>query len=84
MITLQELRRPRVCGLVVFDTLLALIGLIVILTIAWKVHFSKLPYMNFVIVSFLILFPLAIFSHILVGVDTTLNYKLGLSDKPKE
>ena len=84
MITLQELRRPRVCGLVVFDTLLALIGLVVILTIAWKVHFRKLPYMNFVIVSFLILFPLAIFSHILVGVNTTLNYNLGLSDKPKE
>ncbi len=81
---LQELRRPRVCGLVVFDTLLALIGLVVILTIAWKVHFRKLPYMNFVIVSFLILFPLAIFSHILVGVNTTLNYNLGLSDKPKE
>ena len=81
---LQELRRPRVCGLVVFDTLLALIGLVVILTIAWKVHFRKLPYMNFVIVSFFILFPLAIFSHILVGVNTTLNYNLGLSDKPKE
>ena len=84
MITLQELRRPRVCGLVVFDTLLALIGLVVILTIAWKVHFRKLPYMNFLIVSFLILFPLAIFSHILVGVNTTLNYNLGLSGKPNE
>ena len=84
MLTLQELRRPRVCGLVVFDTILALIGLVVILSIAWKVHFSKLPYINFAVVSFLILFPLAIFSHILVGVDTTLNYNLGLSGKPKE
>ncbi len=84
MTTLQDLRRPRVCGLVVFDTLLALIGLVVILTIAWKVHFGKLPYMNFVVVAFLILFPLAIFSHILVGVNTTLNYNLGLSGKPNE
>ena len=29
---LQNLRRPHVCGLVVFDTLLALIGLVIVLT----------------------------------------------------
>ncbi len=79
---LQNLRRPRICGIVVFDTVLALIGLIIVLIIAWKVHFSKLPFMNFVAVSVFILFPLAIFSHILVGVNTTLNYNLGLSYKP--
>ena len=81
---LQNLRRPRVCGLVVFDTLLALIGLAIVFTIAWKVHFSELPYRNFVVVTILLLFPLAIFSHILVGVNTTLNYHLGLSYKPDE
>jgi len=80
--SLQNLRRPRVCGLVVFDTLLALIGLIIVFIIAWKVYFSKLPFMNFVAVSVFILFPLAIFSHILVGVNTHLNYNLGLSYKP--
>ncbi len=79
---LKTVRLPRVCGLVVFDTLVALIGLVIILIIAWKVHFRTLPLGNFVAVSLLILFPLAIFSHILAGVNTPLNYKLGLSYQP--
>ena len=80
--TLQSLRRFRVCGIVVFDTLLALIGLVIIFTIAWKFHFSKLSYGNFVVASVLLVLPIAIFSHILVGTNTNLNYKLGLSYKP--
>ncbi len=79
---LQSLRRFRVCDLVVFDTLLAVIGLVIVFTIAWKIHFSKLPYGNFVIASVLLVLPIAIFSHILVGTNTTLNYNLGLSYNP--
>lgn len=80
--TLQDLRRFRVCGIAMFDTFLALIGLIGIVTIAWKVHFNKLSYINFLVVAILLVFPLAIFSHVLVGVNTSLNYDLGLSYKP--
>ena len=81
---LKEIRSRRIFGIALFDLVSAIIGTVIILLIAkWK-WFPKLKTVNFVAAGVLLAVPLGIFFHIIVGRDTTLNYKLGLSGEPKE
>lgn len=81
---LKEIRSHRIFGVAIFDLITALIGTVIILLIAkWK-WFPHLKTVNFVLAGVLLAIPLGIFFHILIGRDTTLNYKLGLSNKPKK
>ena len=81
---IKKLRSHRIFGIALFDLILALIGTIIIFLIAkWK-WFPHLKAINFVIAAVLLTIPLGIFFHVIIGRDTTLNYKLGLSNKPKD
>jgi len=81
---LKEIRSRRIFGIALFDLILAIVGAVLILLIAkWK-WFPHLNTLNFVVAGILLAIPLGIFVHIIVGKDTTLNYKLGLSNEPKE
>jgi NADH:ubiquinone oxidoreductase subunit 3 (subunit A) len=51
--------------------------------IAWRVHFKELDWWKFLIAAILVTMPLSITFHALFGVNTKLNYELGLSNKPK-
>ena len=81
--SIQELRKYRILGLSIFDLTSSIIGMIILFLILWKWHFKKLKYSNFVIAASLLAIPFGIVIHIIFGVNTTLNYKLGLSYKPK-
>jgi len=80
---LKKIRSHRILGIALFDLLLAIVGTVIILLIAkWK-WFPGLKNVNFVIAGILLAIPLGIFFHIIIGKNTTLNYKLGLSKKPR-
>ena len=80
--SIQTLRSWRLWNIALFDLIVGLVGTVILMLILWKVHFSKLHWLNFVIAGILLTIPLGIFFHILFGVNTQLNYRLGLSDKP--
>ena len=80
---MNNLRQYKIFGLAAFDLILAILGMLVIFLIAKRVHFPKLPVWPFVAAAVLLTLPVAITFHILFGVNTALNYKLGLSGKPQ-
>ena len=81
---LKEIRSHRVFGVALFDLILAFVGTVLILLIArWK-WFPRLNALNFVLAGILLAVPLGIFFHIIIGRDTALNYKLGLSNNPEK
>jgi uncharacterized membrane protein len=53
--------------------------MIIVFTMAWKTHFQKLKLKNFIIAALILSIPVAITIHIIFGINTKLNYKLGLS-----
>ncbi len=81
---LKKIRSYRIFGIALFDLTLAIVGTVVIVLIAKRIWFPRLKVLNFVIAGVLLAIPLGIFVHILFGRDTTLNYKLGLSNAPKD
>jgi len=84
MVSLTELRSCRIFGSAVFDFVASVVGVVIVLLIAkyFRDNLKDLPIVNFVFISFVLALPLGIFVHILFGVNTALNYKLGLSQKP--
>lgn len=81
--SIQELRSHKIFGLAIFDLTLSFIGVIIIFLLAWRIHFRNLDWWRFVIAAILVTIPIGIVFHVLFDVDTELNYRLGLSDKPK-
>lgn len=76
-----SIRKYRIFGIAIFDTVLALIGLVGLFLLArWK-HFPNLSIWPFIITGIILTIPIGIFFHVLFGVNTTLNYRLGLSEK---
>lgn len=71
--SLEELRSYRIQEIAIFDVIIAILAIEIILYLM-QVHATGL--------SILLVFPLGIITHYILGIDTTLNYKLGLSDKP--
>ncbi len=83
MSTITNLRKPKIFGLAVFDLVVGMIGTVVIFLGMWRWHFPKLNPWHFVIAAILLTVPIGIVFHIIFGVDTALNSKLGLSEAPK-
>ncbi len=79
---LIKLRSYRIFGIALFDLIIAIIGTILILLLARFKWFPNLSITPFVLVGILLTIPLGIFFHIIFGVNTTLNYRLKLSNKP--
>lgn len=82
MNTLRWLRSFRIFNIALFDLILGILGTVLALLVARYYYFPTLPMKPFVWAGVLTTIPLGVFTHILFGVNTTLNYKLGLSHKP--
>lgn len=80
---ITSLRGPRVFGLAIFDITMASLGMVIIFLIARSYWYPRHSLWPFIIIALLVMFPIAIFTHVLFGINTELNYKLGLSDNPK-
>jgi hypothetical protein len=72
--TLSDLRRPRIFGIALFDLILSLIVVELLFRIIFKMKW----------IGLLLTIPIAILVHYLFNIPTTLNYYLGLSDKPSQ
>jgi hypothetical protein len=83
MSTIANLRKPKIFGLAVFDLVVAVIGMIAIFLVMWRWHFPTLNPWHFVLAAVLLTIPVGIVVHIIFGVDTALNSRLGLSEAPK-
>jgi hypothetical protein len=79
---IEQLRKYRIGGIALFDLITSMIGTVLLLLLARSIHHSQKPIRNYVLAGILLAVPLGIFVHVLIGKNTTLNYKLGLSDKP--
>jgi hypothetical protein len=82
----MDIRQFRIWDIAVFDLALAILGTLLLFLLARKMHFSRpgpLPALPFALAAVLLAIPLGIFAHVMFGVDTTLNYRLGLSHAPK-
>ena len=77
-----EIRKYRISGIALFDLILAFLGTIIIFLIVWKWKFPELNSWKFVIAAILLAIPIGIFFHVIFGINTTLNNRLGLSNKP--
>jgi ABC-type Fe3+-siderophore transport system permease subunit len=79
---IKQLRSHKIFGLAIFDIITSIIGMVIIFILFWKWHFSKLKVGNFILAGILLALPFGIIIHIIFGINTSLNYKLGLSNKP--
>jgi hypothetical protein len=79
-------RSNRFLGMSSFDLFLSIILSAVILTlsnmIVNKRRNKPVHYVNLLLIGAFSAIPLGIYFHALFGVDTFLNWKLGLSEKP--
>lgn len=80
--SIQKLREHKILGLAIFDLSISFIGIIIIFLISWKIHYKHLDWWKFVITAIIVTLPISITFHALFGVNTQLNYTLGLSNKP--
>ena len=77
------IRKYRLFNIAIFDVVASIIGIIIIFIIAKNKYYKNLQTKNFILAALVVTFPLAIFFHIIFGVNTQLNYELGLSNKPE-
>lgn len=80
--SIQSLRSHRIFGIALFDVISSMIGMIVLFIIFRQIHFKNLSVYPFIVAGILLAIPFGIIIHIMFGTDTTLNYLLGLSNKP--
>jgi hypothetical protein len=69
---IEDLRSYRICSIALFDVVLSIIAM------AWICSMNDISPMIGVISAI----PLGIINHYIFGINTQLNYKLGLSAKP--
>jgi hypothetical protein len=79
---MNQIRKYKIFGLAIFDLVSAILGMISIFIIIRTVRFPKLELWKFIIWAIIVTIPVGIVFHILLGVNTQLNYNLGLSYKP--
>ena len=85
MADINSIRSHRIFGIAIFDLVMSMVLLALFFVIIWYLRYREnLNVINFIIAGILLAIPLGIFFHVLFGVDTTLNYKLGLSNAPKK
>ena len=78
-----EIRKYKLFSLSIFDIVSAVIGMILLFLVIWKLYFNQLNIWNFIIAAIILTIPVGIVFHVIFGINSTLNYKLGLSNKPK-
>ena len=78
-----EIIKYKLFSLSIFDIVSAVIGMILLFLVIWKLYFNQLNIWNFIIAAIILTIPVGIVFHIIFGINSTLNYKLGLSNKPK-
>lgn len=79
MVSIEQLRKHRISEIALFDLIGSFILIISILLFFRHKYRNTMPIKNFVIVGFLITIPIGIFFHLIFGINTALNRKLGLS-----
>ena len=75
------LRKPRICGLALFDLSLTAIAAIGITAVVKKHNDVKFNFMN-VLIVFMILWIIGIILHIVFNQKTMSSYYLGVSEEP--
>lgn len=78
---MDVLRKPRICGLALFDLSLTAIAAIGISGYISKKNNESFNYMN-TLMAFMILWVIGIILHIAFNQKTMSSYYLGVSDKP--
>ena len=76
----QKLRETRLLGVALFDLVLAMIGMILLFILAWYYHFRNMAIWPFIIMAIILTVPIGIFFHVIFGIDTSINRRLGLSN----
>lgn len=84
MTSISNLRKYRIFGIAIFDLVTSMIGLVIVFLIFKHFHYPTLNILPFIIAGILLAIPLGIMFHILFGINSTLNYMLGLSNNPKQ
>lgn len=82
--SLKQLRSYRILNIAMFDVVTSIVFLAFIFIVAQRHYYPKLNWKKFIISATLLAIPIGIVFHILFGVNTQLNYIMGLSDKPKK
>jgi hypothetical protein len=77
---ISDLRKYKIFGLAIFDLVVGMIGMVILMLIFWKIRFSNLNPIYFILAGILITIPVGILFHVIFGVNTALNKKLGLSN----
>lgn len=72
MSTIELLRKPRILGITLFDLILTIV--------ITEYIFRYMGYKKYIGVLFSI--PIGIVTHWTLGINTTLNYYIGISQKP--
>ena len=78
----EELRKYKIFDLALFDLLVAMIFMISLFIVLWRLRYPNLDRRRFVITGILLTIPMGILFHVIFGINTELNYRLGLSNKP--
>tara|TARA_Y100000590_G_C15587954_1_gene964900 strand:- start:772 stop:1011 length:240 start_codon:yes stop_codon:yes gene_type:complete len=78
----MSIRQYRIFGIAIFDLVLGIIGMVTVFLIAKHYHFPNMKVAPFIIAAVILTIPVGMTFHIIFGVNSTLNYRLGLSNKP--
>ena len=81
--SVQNLRQHKFFGLAIFDLTLSFVFIISIFLLKWKNTWPNLNWFKFVIAAIIVTIPISVTFHVLFGVNTQLNYTLGLSGPPR-
>jgi hypothetical protein len=73
MSLIQTLRTPRIFDIALFDLILSIVAIEILFRYMWKVEYLGAA----------LAVPIGILIHALLGINTTLNYKLGISCPPE-
>ena len=77
------MKRVHLFGISIFDLLAAVVGMLVIFIVARYYHFKDMNLAPFIIAAVLLTIPVGIVFHVMFGVNTRINFLLGLSHAPK-
>lgn len=78
-----SIRKYRIFGIAIFDLVTAIIGMSLVFLVLWKVHYPTKDPWRFAAAGALLAIPTGIVVHVIFGINTTLNHRLGLSNSPK-
>lgn len=78
----MSIHSTKIFGFAFYDLVISFIVMIGLFVLMKYIHFKNLKLYPFIIAAILVTIPLSITFHILFGVNTRLNYELGLSNAP--